>query len=169
MDDKAQLKLQALLDGELTPREASEVTRWMTQDPEAAALLAELRNTRSALAGFEAEVRLPESREFFWSKIEREIRRLEKLAPEPARESYLVRIRRFLVPASAVAAVLTAGLMLNQLAGPPGGAATAATETALADSGAFTYHDFSAGATLVWLGYPAENEAAEPDDMEGFD
>jgi anti-sigma factor RsiW len=168
MDYKAQLKLQALLDGELTPMEAGEVTRWATEDREAAALLEELRNTRSALAGFETEVRMPESREFFWSKIEREIQRLDKPAPEPIRESLLTRIRRFLVPASAVAAVLMAGLMLNHLAGPPGGTATVATETALADSGAFTYHDFNAGATLVWLGYPADNEAAEPDDMEAF-
>ena len=34
-------------------------------------------------------------------------------------------------------------------------------ETALADSGAFTYHDYSAGATLVWLSYPAEDEVAD--------
>jgi len=36
-------------------------------------------------------------------------------------------------------------------------------ETALTDTGAFTYRDYSAGTTLVWLSYPAENE---PDDDE---
>ena len=84
MDYNAQLKLQAFLDGELPEAEASEVANWLARDREAAALLEELRNTRSALAGFEAEVRLPESREFFWSKIEREIQRLETPAPKPA-------------------------------------------------------------------------------------
>ena len=54
MDYDAQLKLQALLDGELPEAEASEVANWLARDREAAALLEELRNTREALAGFEA-------------------------------------------------------------------------------------------------------------------
>jgi anti-sigma factor RsiW len=169
MDYKAQLKLQALLDGELPEGEVSEVTQWVAQDREAAALLEELRNTRGALAGFDAEVRLPESREFFWSKVEREIQRLETPAPERARESYLALVRRFLVPASAVAVVLIAGLMLNRPAGPSGLTVAAEIETALADSGAFTYRDYSAGTTLVWLSYPADNEVAEYDEMGTFD
>ena len=165
MDYNAQLKLQALLDGELPEAEASEVTNWVARDREAAALLEELRNTRGALAGFEAEVRLPESREFFWSKIEREIQRLEAPAPKPARESYLSLFRRFLVPASAVAAVLVAGLMLTRPTGPYGGTAVASIETARAGSGAFTYRDYSAGTTLVWLSYPADTEVAENHEM----
>ena len=169
MDYNAQLKLQAWLDGELPEGEASEVTKWVVQDGEAAALLEELRNTRGALAGFDAGIRLPESREFFWSKIEREIQRLETPAPKPARESYLAMVRRFLVPASAVAAVVIAGLMLNRSAGPSGLTVAAEIETALADAGAFTYRDYSAGTTLVWLSYPADKEAAEIDEMGTFE
>jgi anti-sigma factor RsiW len=165
MDYKAQLKLQALLDGELPKAEASEATNWVARDREAAALLEELRHTRDALTGAETGVRLPESREFFWSKVQREIQRLEAPAPKPARPSYLAILRRFLVPASAVAVVLIAGLMLSL----PGGfvSSTPATvlETAVADSGTFTYRDYSAGATLVWLSYPADNEVAETDEM----
>ena len=81
MDYDAQLKLQAFLDGELPEAEASEVANWLARDREAAALLEELRNTRDALAGFEAGIQLPESREFFWSKVQREIQRLETPAP----------------------------------------------------------------------------------------
>jgi len=169
MDNKAQLKLQALLDGELPEREANEVAQWVAQDREAAALMEELRNTREALAGFDAEVRLPESREFFWSKVERGIQRLDHPAPKPARESYLTLLRRFLVPASAVATVLIAGLMLNRQPGSSGGTAAAEMETALADSGAFTYRDFSAGTTLVWLSYPADKEAAKSDEADTFE
>ena len=162
MDNNAQLKLQAWLDGELPEAEAREVANRLAQDREAAALAEELRNTGSALAGFEADVRLPESREFFWSKIEREIARQEAPAPDPApRESYLTLFRRFLVPASAVAFVLIAGLVLIRPMGPSGRPAAAEIETALADAGAFTYRDYSAGTTLVWVSYPADNEVAE--------
>jgi anti-sigma factor RsiW len=158
MDHNSQLKLQAWLDGELPEAEAREVANWPAQDREAAALAEELRNTGNALAEFEADVRLPESREFFWSKIEREIARQDAPATEPApRESYLTLFRRLLVPASAVAFVLIAGLVLLRPMGPSGGPAAAATETALADAGAFTYHDDSAGTTLVWVSYPADN------------
>ena len=165
MDYKAQLKLQAWLDGELPKAEASEVPNWVARDREAAALLEELRHTRDALSGAETAVRLPELREFFWSKIERDIQRLEAPAPKPARPSYLAILRRFLVPASAVAMVLIAGLMLLQPPGPSGRTAPTVTETAAADSGAFTYRDYSSGATLVWLSYPADNEVAETDEM----
>ena len=64
-----QLKLQSYLDGELPEAEAAEVARWLSEDQEASALLTELRQTTQAMAGFEDGVRLPESREFFWSKI----------------------------------------------------------------------------------------------------
>jgi anti-sigma factor RsiW len=161
MDHNAQLKLQAFLDGELPKGEASEVANWLARDREAAALLEELRNTRGALAGAETGVRLPESREFFWSKVEREIRRLDAPAAKPARQSYFTLFRRFLVPASAVAVVMIAGLVLNRSASP----SATVVETALADSGAFTYRDYSAGTTLVWLSYPADNEVVETDEM----
>ncbi len=162
MDYDAQLKLQTWLDGELPEGEAREVANWVARDREAAALAEELRNTRNALAGFEAGIRLPESREFYWSKIEREIRRVEAPAPAPApRASYLALLRRFLVPASAVALVLLAGLVLIRPMGPPGRPAATDTETTLADAGAFTYRDYAAGTTLVWLTYPADNEVAE--------
>ena len=42
-----------------------------------------------------------------------------------------------------------------------GGAGAPQMETAAEDSGAFTYHDYDRGTTLVWLSYPAENEFAE--------
>ena len=61
-------------------------------------------NGDQALVGYEVGVALPESREFFWSKIEREIRRLEP--PEtPVRPApWLSAWRKWLIPAGAVAA-----------------------------------------------------------------
>ena len=67
------IKLQAHLDGELTGRDAQQVTALLESDAEARALFNELQQTRTMLKGNEPEFRLPESREFFWSKIEREV------------------------------------------------------------------------------------------------
>jgi anti-sigma factor RsiW len=158
------LKLQALLDGELPEVEASKVAQWLARDPEAAALSEELRNTRTALAGLETGIQLPESREFFWSKVQRDIQRLETPAAKPASVPLSALLRRFLVPASAIAMVVIAGVMLTR-PGPSGLTPAAEIETALADSGAFTYRDYSAGATLVWLSYPADTEVADNDEM----
>ena len=160
MDFDSQLKLQASLDGELPEAEAREVANWLARDGEAAAVHAELRNTRQALVGFEVGVALPESREFFWSKIQREIHRLEpaELAPTPA--PWFVRLRRLLVPVTGLAFLVVAGLLtLNP-------AAQRASEMETADSGAFTYRDDAAGATLVWLSYPAESEVANDSELD---
>ena len=165
MDYDVQLKLQAFLDGELPEAEASKVAMWVAGDHETAALLQELRNTRKALAEFEEEIRLPDSREFFWSKLEREIQRLKTAAPRVEPVPSFALWRRFLVPASAFALVFVAGVVLTRPAGPAGRTAAAEIETALADSGAFTYRDYSAGTTLVWLSYAADNEVAENDEM----
>jgi anti-sigma factor RsiW len=169
MDYDAQLKLQAFLDGELPEAEASNVANWLARDREAAAMLEELRHTCDALAGSEEGIQLPESREFFWSKIQREIQRLEAPAPRSAPAPLFARWRRFLVPASALALVFVAAVWLIQPAGQIGGTAAGDIETALADAGAFTYRDYSAGATLVWLSYPADNEIAESDEMGTVD
>ena len=152
MDYDSQLKLQALLDGELPEVEASKVAQWLARDPEAAALSEELRNTRAALAGFETGIQLPESREFFWSKVQRDIQRVETPATKPASMSLYALL------------VVIAGVVLTR-PGPSGLTPAAEIETALADSGAFTYRDYSAGATLVWLSYPADTEIADNDEM----
>jgi anti-sigma factor RsiW len=161
MDYDAQLKLQAWLDGELPEPDTREMAKRLERDAEAAALAQELRNTQQALAGLEADLRLPESREFFWSKIERELRRLETPGPERASSPLLARWRRFLVPASGIALVAIVGLLALQQGGGLRLSGGTEMETTLADTGAFTYRDYSAGATLVWLSYPAEDEAAD--------
>lgn len=160
-DYKDQLKLQAYLDGELPEGEAAEVANWLARDQEAVALLAELRGTRQAVAGFEKHIRLPESREFYWSKIQREIERLEPRPAAPAAVPFWLRLRRLLMPVSAMAMLAIAGFLAMR--GMPGTGRTPG-EFSLADSGALTYRDYSAGTTLVWLSYPAEDELAVDED-----
>jgi anti-sigma factor RsiW len=149
MNKEQQLKLQGFLDGELPEKEAHEVSAWVAQDAEATALLKEMRNTRQTLKQSEPRMPLPESREFYWSKIQREIERSEP-RPAPAKSSFLQTLRRILVPASAVAALIAIGL----LSLPRGNGSQ--SEMAVADSEAFTYQDFNNGTTLVWVSYPAE-------------
>jgi anti-sigma factor RsiW len=168
MEYQEQLKLQSYLDGELPEAEARTMAELLARDRDAAALATELRQTRGALAGFEEGIRLPESREFFWSKIQREIQRQEAAAPErAAKVPWALRLRRFLMPATGLAVLALLTLVVTRESGT-GGPETSA-ETALEDSGAFTYHDSSAGATLVWLSYPADNEVGDPDDPDSLD
>jgi anti-sigma factor RsiW len=161
MDFDTQLKLQAFLDGELPEDEAREVVSLIARDEGAKALHAELKNTRKAIKDSEANVRLPESREFFWSKIDREIQRLEPVAQPTRSVSPFEFLRRLLMPASAFAALVIAGLITYNQIAPPGRPHTLETETAMANSDAFTYRDYSTGVTLVWLPFPAENDLAQ--------
>jgi negative regulator of sigma E activity len=162
MEHEQKLKLQSYLDGELPEPEAKELANRLSQDQEAAALFNELQQTRKALAGFEEGVKLPESRDFYWSKIQREIERQEITArPPAASSSMLLRLRRFLVPATGLAVAALLALIATKESGT--GPGDSSVETALEDSGAFTYHDDSAGATLVWLSYPAEEDANDND------
>jgi anti-sigma factor RsiW len=162
MNADLQLKLQSYLDDELSAREAREVETALAADAEARALLAELRNTGGALAGYEVEIKLPEAREFYWSKIQREIQRQEtagltRAAPQP-------QWSRFLIPTGAFAAVAIAGWFgALQLGWFSGGARSPQIETFLADSGAMTYRDEIERTTVVWLSYPVENEFADAD------
>jgi len=161
-DYKELLKLQAHLDGELSEPEAREFAARLETDAEAVSLLAELRNTRAALVTFEQDVKLPESREFYWSKIERAIQSRERsselrASPPPA---WLSSLRRLLVPMAGLALLAIVGLLTTQSPrlGP------SSVETAFSDPGALTYHDYTSGTTLVWLSYPAENELAFNED-----
>jgi anti-sigma factor RsiW len=189
MDYDSQLILQAWLDGELAAPEAARFEQRLAKDPEAQALVAELQTTKGALAGFEAGVKLPESPELFWSNIQRRIE-LEprevgaagraswftrwRPKPKPADAgasrfqgyrwaSLLAGWRAWVAPAGAIAAGIVAVLQLAQSGQAPH------IETALADSGAFTYYDFPARTTLVWLSYPADEQPApdqDPDTLE---
>src|ERR1043166_9383439 len=134
MDYDAQLKLQAYLDGELTDAQARDVAQWIARDQDAVALFNELRNTRQGMVSVEVGVTLPESREFFWSKIEREIARQEQ--PQPLRQpvSLFGPWSKWLVPAGAFAVLAVAAFV-----GLFGGSHPSAPEMAVADPGAFTY------------------------------
>jgi anti-sigma factor RsiW len=110
MNNELKLKLQAHLDGELPEGEARRVAELIASDAEARALVAELGMTRSFLAGNEPDVKLPESREFYWGRIERAI-----LKAEAAETSVLATSgfnwRRLFAPLAGVATAVVIGLV----------------------------------------------------------
>ena len=156
MNQEQQLKLQAYLDGELPEREKRAVLLWLQENEEAAALLAELRNTRQATVKSKQHLSLPESREFFWSKIEREIQRLEPEKTATPEVSIFTALRGWFFPAVAVSALALAGLIAHfnvpkAAVEIVADADTPTVETTLASGDATTYRNASDGITLVWF------------------
>src|SRR5436190_18132785 len=98
MNQDLHLKLQAYLDGELPSGEARAVADLVAQDADTRALLAELTHTRSVLAGYESEIKLPETRELYWSKLARDIQRQERCVPVGSSVSLFTLLRRLVVP-----------------------------------------------------------------------
>ena len=150
----AEFKLQAYLDGELSDSEAKEVAALLEKDSHLGALCAELSQTRLMLNGNEPEHHLPESREFYWSKIEREISRLETDTARPALPWWLTFLRRHLASISGVgvAALLaiTAALQM-QWVSPD---LLEEIENPLEGTGSFSFRSESQKMTVVWISNP---------------
>ena len=108
MNNEAQLKLQAYLDGELPASEIRQVEEWLASDRKSQLLLEELRATRLALRDNEPQRALPVTHDFHWSQIQRAIERGDAAPLPPTAEplAWLVILRRWLVPVSGLALVL---------------------------------------------------------------
>jgi anti-sigma factor RsiW len=104
MNQDRELKIQALLDAELSGRELAELERSLQSDSEAQALLNELRMTKSMLAANEPELKVPDTREFYWSQIKRQIEAAEA-AEVAVRPSLWLTWRRYFAPLAGVAVV----------------------------------------------------------------
>lgn len=131
------LKLQSFLDGELSPDETRTVAALIQRDPAAAALLAELKNTRQTLRQIETPVAVAASREFYWTRIKQDIERLDQPRTAPPRPGFLANLRFLILPAAAITVLLIIGLALHYHAKPvmaakPAGGVTNTVETALA-------------------------------------
>lgn len=140
-----ELKLQALLDGELDAREARHAEALLAQDAQSAALLQELTWTKGAIVGNEAEMKLPESREFFWGKVERAITVEEKqAAAAPAERAWWL---KFLYPATGLAAVVAVMFVVS------GGRTTdgADSESVTEDVNAVSFRSESEKMSVVYV------------------
>ena len=112
------LRIQAWMDGELAPKEAARLATLIEQNPEALALSEELRVVENALHLGEKPAILDDSRDFYWSQIERKIDAEEPL-PEPYAAPVLAsgNLLRWMVPVGSLGAIVV--LMMNHGAMSP--------------------------------------------------
>ena len=75
MNPETELKLQAWVDGELAAAEAARLAGQVANDAALEALVRQLRAVKTALAGNELDRAVPETREFYWGKIQRALER----------------------------------------------------------------------------------------------
>ena len=150
MDHETQLRLQSFLDAELEAGRTNEMTALLSREPAARTLFEELKTTKALLGANEPQVQVPESREFYWSKIAREIQR-QTGTDQTRRAPHPLAWLRWLIPASAVG-LLALLLAVSAFLGSSARFATAPEiENALDDTSAISFHDASEGMTVVWV------------------
>jgi hypothetical protein len=152
INQETKLKLQAYLDNELAGAQTRCVAARLEDDAEARKVYTELRDVKTALAGNELEMSVPETREFYWSKIERAITH-----PSASREArpfltgYPWWVRLF-APALGVAVLLVAVLSLvKQTSAPATVTYLHEIDTPLEETSSISFHSQTAGMTVVWV------------------
>ena len=159
MNRETQLQVQAYLDNELSPGEARNISKLISSDAEARDLFGELKSTREALVANEPLPSLPESREFYWSKIQRAIeqaeRTNERVAPSASRPWWL-RIMAPMAGAVGLFAILLS-VVNRDGAKPVAVSQSASAATPLhqleqsSDVSTITFRSDSEGVTVVWI------------------
>lgn len=157
MKHELELKVQAWLDGEASDHEAARLAEWIARDSEAEALAAELKGVKGLMAGNEFSATTPDSREFYWSKIERQIQR-EASAPRQGQVPWFARWRQFVLPVTGLAALVFVLTFAVRQAQQPTFDEISATDQGM---DAVTFHDQSAGMTVVWLQDNSQPTATE--------
>ena len=155
MKPDLELKLQAWLDGELPAAQAEQARRLAAADPKAATLAAELQAIKAAFLNNEETVPVPETREFYWSKIERQIQREEAVGRAPG-ALWAGRFRRWLAPLAGVAA-LAAVLVVALNQGRPRQEAFNLVSGMMDGFQPRTFHDGPSGISFVVF-----HETAQP-------
>jgi anti-sigma factor RsiW len=153
IDSGTALKVQARLDGELSAAEAGAVARLVEQDAEARAVDAELRQIRGLLAKHQPEHVVPETREFYWSRIQREIER-EMAGRERSGSGSGLWWLKWLVPVAGTGLLclyLLQGMFNEAEQEPALTAFEQETETTLANATSFSFRSEAEGMTVVWV------------------
>lgn len=157
MNSDTQLKVQAYLDNELSSSEARKVAGLISSDREAQELYDQLRAMKELMAGNEPEVKVAESRDFYWSQIQRRIASAEREVQPKARTAWWIRL---LAPVAGTAAL--AALLISVM--NPGTQVTSRKSESFAarplhgevedlapDVSSVTFRSEQDGVTVVWL------------------
>lgn len=154
MTDETILRVQAWLDGELPSAEAPAVSALVQADARAARLAQELGTVRSWLAVGELPRPLPESREFYWSKIRRGIEGDATAEAVGGGRVSGLRWLRWLVPAGLAAALAVALFTAKPPPAQNAGLTSAEIDSPQEDWGTITFRSDSEQMTVVWVGNP---------------
>ena len=168
MSTELELNIQAYLDGELGEREAREVGAVLESDADARQLLAELKTTAGVVCANEPRITLPESREFYWGKIQRAIEH-EPQRAKPA-FAFWQSVTRILVPAAGVALVLFLGIAsLKVPTSTDPLAHLAEVENLSEHMTSFSFRSQSHNMFVVWLHENADHQTAGDSEAADFE
>ena len=155
-ENETELKVQALVDGELTGREAQEWRSRLETDAELRELHARLTAVRGLMTGAELPRTLPESSDFHWSQISEAIGHEERQAKRLARPAPGVnRLLRWVVPVAGVACLVLL-LTLQQTAPPDLDILLGSDhelELSVDDLDVMTFNTGDDAMSIVWLDY----------------
>lgn len=153
MNDELRHRLQSWVDGQLEPAAAEEIARLAAREPEARQLTENLRQVRQLLRTHEPVRTVPESRDFYWSRIRRGIEAGEAAAVETAASSDAPDRRwtwwRWLLPVAGAALVVVALRPWTP------------TDEVSPDTGSVTVAKGPASATAVVSGHEVETPSPE--------
>jgi hypothetical protein len=160
-----ELELQAWLDGELSAAKVRCADLKIVGDEDASRLISELQAVKTAMAGNEMPRPVPETREFYWSKIERQIQR-QTQGPRAVRAPHHAAWRRWLVPVAGFAVLSCILLLVAKPFAPP-----AFDEISSAGEGmeVVTFHDQAAGMTVVLVTDTAQAQPVATPDVKSPD
>jgi len=142
------LDLQAYVDGELDAKHRAEVERVLANDADARSLVQGLRQLSDLVRTHEPIAQVPESREFYWSQIQKRIAAVEAREARSNREaSSAVQWLRWLAPALGVAAVAVMVALPRWDASVAEFAAGGVSE----DTVSMTFRSDADGVTIHWI------------------
>jgi anti-sigma factor RsiW len=156
MKNDTQLKVQSYLDNELAPAEARKVSNLISSDPEARDLYTHLKTTKEILVQNEPMAKLDDSRDFYWSKIQRGIRSTERVPAAKAASRWWIKILAPMAGAVALFALLLS--IANPISREPVAQNVLTEPKALhevqdlaPDVSTITFHSEAEGVTVVWV------------------
>lgn len=141
------LEIQAYVDGELDAARRATVESLCSTDPAARRLLEDLASFRDCVQGHEPEFSVPETREFYWSQIQRQLK--SPAAPAPAQISPWLNWVRWLVPVAGLAAV--AYLIALPRSEAPASRTLASVSPASMEASSVVYRSEADGVTVHWI------------------
>ena len=155
-ENETELKVQALVDGELTGREAEELRARLESDAGLRTLHARLTVMRGLMPGAELPRTLPESGDFPWSQISKAIEREEGQVDRTTKSSMSAKwLLRWVVPLAGVACLVLV-LTMKQTAPPDLDILLGSDhelELSVDDLDVMTFNTGDDAMSIVWLDY----------------